>query len=66
MKKERILLPKPQSSFLLVQCTKCGKENVVYSSISSEKVCPGCGEVIAKSTGGLAVIEGNVIRRLDE
>jgi len=66
MKKEKVILPKPRSSFNLVQCTKCGKEIIVYSSTSIEKICPGCGEVIAKPTGGLAVIEGKVVRRLDE
>ena len=66
MKKEKVILPKPRSSFQLVQCTKCGKEIIVYSSTSIEKVCPGCGEVIAKRTGGHAVIEGNVVKRMDE
>jgi len=66
MKKEKVILPKPRSRFLLVQCTKCGKETIVYSSTSIEKVCSGCGEVLAKRTGGNAVIEGKIVRRLDE
>jgi len=66
MKKEKVILPKPRSSFQLVQCTKCGKEIIVYSSTSIEKVCPGCGEVIARPTGGQAIIEGNVVKRMDE
>ena len=65
LKKERISVPKPGSSFLRVQCPNCGGEQTVYSSSTLDVKCVVCGSILAQRTGGRARILGNVVRRLD-
>ncbi|MEM3539283.1 MAG: 30S ribosomal protein S27e [Nitrososphaerales archaeon] len=65
MKKERILIPKPRSAFLLIKCSNCGNEQVVFSSTTININCKICNNLIAQRTGGKARIFGSVIRRLD-
>ncbi len=65
MKREHILIPIPRSMFLLVQCTKCNAERVIYSHTTTDIKCGNCGRLLAKSTGGKALIHGKVITRLD-
>ena len=65
VKRERILLPKPRSSFLLVQCTNCGGEQVVFSHSTMLIKCKSCGAPLARNTGGKSEILGTVLKRLD-
>jgi len=65
MKKERILVPKPRSAFLLIKCSNCGNEQVVFSCPTIDIKCKVCDNLIAQRTGGKAKIFGTVIERLD-
>ncbi len=60
-----ILLPKPKTNYLLVQCSSCGNEQVIFSSTNIDIKCKGCDEILAKKTGGKAKINCIIIRRLD-
>ena len=63
--KENILIPKPNSAFLNIQCSKCGANNIIYSHTTSNISCKSCNELIAERTGGKAKINGNIISTLD-
>ncbi len=65
MKKERIAVPKPRSSFLVVKCPKCENEQVVYSMSNSDVICKICDTQIAGKSGGKVNIQGIILRRLD-
>jgi len=65
LKKERVLIPKPSTNFLLVRCVNCGGEQVVYTATNIDVRCKACDTLIAKKTGGKADIYGRVLRRLD-
>jgi small subunit ribosomal protein S27e len=65
MKREHILIPTPRSMFLLVQCTKCNAERVIYSHTTTDIKCGKCGMLLAKSTGGKALIHAKILTRLD-
>jgi small subunit ribosomal protein S27e len=65
MKKERILIPKPRSKFLLVQCTNCGNEQIVFSSINKDLKCKACDGLIVEKSGGKSKIHGIVRKRMD-
>jgi small subunit ribosomal protein S27e len=63
--KENILIPKPNSAFLNIQCSKCGENNIIYSHTTSNIYCKSCNELIAERSGGKAKINGNIINALD-
>ncbi|MFC1754615.1 30S ribosomal protein S27e [Thermoproteota archaeon] len=65
MKKERISIPQPKSTFLLVQCIKCDNEQIIYSMTTNNILCKICETPIAEKTGGKAKIHGVILRRLD-
>ena len=65
MKKHKILIVQPKSSFLLVKCIKCGAERVIFSHSTSRVHCDVCGELLVEPTGGKAKIYGEITRRLD-
>jgi small subunit ribosomal protein S27e len=65
VKRERILIPKPRSSFLLVQCPNCGGERIVFSYSTIPIKCNNCGAPLARNTGGKCEILGTVLKRLD-
>ena len=63
--KENILIPKPNSAFLNIQCSKCGENNIIYSHTTSNIFCKSCNELFAERSGGKAKINGNLISALD-
>lgn len=65
VKRERVMLPKPRSSFLLVQCSNCSDEQVVFSNANMLVKCKSCGAPLAQNTGGRVKILGSVLKRLD-
>ena len=65
MKRENILIPKPRSNFLTVQCEKCSATRTVFSHTAMNIKCSGCGELMATSGGSKAKILGKVIATLD-
>lgn len=65
MRRNNIMVPKPHSNFLSVQCSKCGEKTVVFSYTSMDIECKACGQLVAKKTGGKANIMGKVLSVLD-
>jgi small subunit ribosomal protein S27e len=66
MKREGIMIPKPRSAFLSVQCGKCGEKAVVFSHTTTDISCKSCGELLAERSGSLAIINGKVLGALDQ
>jgi len=65
LKKERVYIPQPRSTFLMVQCEKCGNEQIIYSMTNNNILCKVCDALIAEKTGGKAKIHAVILRRLD-
>ncbi len=65
MKKRKILIPYPKSRFVLVKCPDCENEQVIFDRASTTVQCLMCGRVLARPTGGKAIIEGKVIKVFD-
>jgi small subunit ribosomal protein S27e len=66
MKRESVMIPKPRSAFLSVQCEKCGEKAVVFSHTTMDIACKSCGELLAEKSGSLAIISGKVLGALDQ
>jgi len=60
------MIPKPRSSFLSVQCEKCGEKNIVFSHTTINISCKSCGELLAEPSGSKANIIGKVLEALDQ
>ena len=63
--KENILIPKPNSAFLNIECLKCQEKNIIYSHTTSNIYCKSCKELLAERSGGKAKINGNILNSLD-
>lgn len=63
--KENVLIPKPNSVFLNIQCSKCEANSIIYSHTTSNIYCKSCNELLAEKSGGKAKINGNIISALD-
>ncbi|HEV8594643.1 MAG TPA: 30S ribosomal protein S27e [Thermoplasmata archaeon] len=57
----RPLIPQPRGRFLKVKCEDCGAEQILYDRAATPVVCLVCGATLARPTGGLAEIEGEVL-----
>jgi small subunit ribosomal protein S27e len=66
MKRQSIMIPKPRSTFLSVQCPKCGEKAVVFSHTTADIVCKSCGEMLAQKSGSKALILGKILSALDQ
>ena len=60
------MIPKPRSSFVSVQCPKCGEKTVMFSHTTIDVSCKKCGEAIAHRSGSKASILGKVLGTLDQ
>ena len=65
MKKENILIPKPKSKFLSVQCPECQEKMIIFSHTTSDIPCKSCGKLIAVKRGGKSRILGKLLAALD-
>jgi small subunit ribosomal protein S27e len=65
MRRDNIMIPKPRSNFLSVQCIKCEEQKVIFSHATMDIFCKSCGELIAKKTGSRANVLGKIISTLD-
>jgi small subunit ribosomal protein S27e len=63
--KENILIPKPNSAFLNIECSNCQEKNIIYSHTTSNIYCKSCKELLAERSGGKAKINGNLLNSLD-
>jgi small subunit ribosomal protein S27e len=66
MRRANIMIPKPRSAFLSVQCDKCGEKAVVFSHTTTNINCKSCGELLAERSASLAIINGKVLAALDQ
>ncbi|MDQ3847661.1 MAG: 30S ribosomal protein S27e [Thermoproteota archaeon] len=66
MKRESMMVPKPRSSFLSVQCEKCGEKTIVFSHTTMDINCKSCGELLAERSGSKANIVGKILEALDQ
>jgi len=57
------LIPKPRSSFLLVQCNECGNKQIVFDHAKTLVKCQVCGAILAEPRGGKAKILGKILER---
>jgi small subunit ribosomal protein S27e len=48
-------------SFVSVQCPDCENEQTVFEKAATEVTCAVCGHTLARPTGGLAAIEGEIV-----
>jgi len=48
-------------SFYNVACPDCDNEQIVFGKAAGTVNCAVCGHTLAKSTGGEAVLEGEVV-----
>jgi small subunit ribosomal protein S27e len=60
MKKDHILIPEPSSKFNKVKCQECDEEQIVYSHSTTQVTCNSCGNILSKSTGSKAKINGKI------
>lgn len=58
MRRARIPVPEPGSSFDRVKCGECAEEQVVYSHATTEVACNSCGNPISKPTGSRSRLSG--------
>ena len=65
MRKDTIMIPKPRSNFLSVQCIRCEEQKVIFSHTTTDLFCKSCGELIAKKTGARANILGKIVNAID-
>jgi len=59
------LIPKPQSRFLKVKCSKCGNEQAVFERGSMIIRCNVCDEVLVEPSGGKIKIKAEVTQVLE-
>lgn len=55
----------PRSKFLVVKCSKCKNEQIVFNKPSSDIKCLVCGEVLCNSKGGFGEIKAKVLKELE-
>ena len=54
----------PRSNFLLVKCSKCKNEQIIFNKPATLVKCLVCGEVLAEPTGGKAELKAKVLKEL--
>lgn len=62
VKERKVLIPKPSSFFLRVQCRGCGNEQTIFSHPASVVKCSVCGMTLATPTGGKGRVEAKVLK----
>jgi len=65
MSKRNIMIPKPNSNFISVQCTECGEKRIIFTHTTTDINCKSCGQLLAKKAGAKANILGKVLNILD-
>ncbi|MGQ9781675.1 MAG: 30S ribosomal protein S27e [Nitrososphaeria archaeon] len=65
VKKEKIPVPKPSSTFYVVECTDCKTQKIIFSASTKTIKCPTCNSILCENTGGKARIVGTIVKRLD-
>jgi ribosomal protein S27E len=63
--KNTIMVPKPGSRFISVQCTQCGEKRIIFSHSTRDIHCKSCGEIMAKKTGSKANVVAKILDTFD-
>jgi small subunit ribosomal protein S27e len=63
--KNNIMVPKPGSKFISVQCPQCGEKRIIFSHSTTDINCKSCGQIMAKKTGSKASIIGKIVEAFD-
>lgn len=51
------IVQQPRSRFLRVKCLDCENEQIIFGYATTEVKCLNCGKVLAKPSGGKAILE---------
>ncbi len=51
--------------FYRVACPECDEEQIVFGKAATEVRCAGCDHVLARPTGGLADIDGEITETVE-
>jgi len=52
-------------NFYSVECPDCENEQTVFEKAATEVACAVCGHTLARPTGGIAAIEGEVVETVE-
>ena len=50
--------------FIKVKCKECKNEQVIFSKASKDVKCLVCGAILARKTGGKALVEAKVLESM--
>ncbi|MHA1473541.1 MAG: 30S ribosomal protein S27e [Promethearchaeota archaeon] len=63
-KKDKDLIPRPNSRFLRVKCLNCGNQQIIFGCSATDVECLVCGKTLLQSTGGKARILTKILEVL--
>lgn len=63
-KKNKDLIPHPNSRFLRVKCLNCGNQQIIFGCSATDVQCLVCGKTLVQSTGGKARILTKILEVL--
>jgi small subunit ribosomal protein S27e len=59
------LIPRPNSKFLKVTCSKCKNEQIIFNKAAIGVRCLVCDAVLAEPQGGKARVKAKVVQVMD-
>lgn len=65
MKKQNIMIPKPRSNFIKIECENCQNNVILYTYSTRAIECKSCNAQLVANTGGQARISGKILETLD-
>jgi small subunit ribosomal protein S27e len=65
MKKHNIMIPKPRSNFVKIECGNCQNTVILYTYSTKIITCLSCNAELVVNTGGQAQILGKIIETMD-
>jgi small subunit ribosomal protein S27e len=65
MKKHNIMIPKPRSNFVKIECENCQNTVILYTYSTKTIQCQSCNADLMANTGGQALISGKIIETMD-
>jgi len=63
-KKNKELIPQPNSRFLRVKCLNCGNQQIIFGCAAIDVKCLVCSKTLVQSTGGKARILTKILEVL--
>jgi small subunit ribosomal protein S27e len=65
MKKHNIMIPKPRSNFVKIECENCQNTVILYTYSTKIITCLSCNAELVVNTGGQAQILGKIVETMD-